>query len=97
MVGLEAKAINAKKEVTVTNALNKIQLQNARLERSAQETQAIAMTDSAQTMRLHEEDTAAAKRAFSIHTKTTQEPLNVPLVTYTPFYRPKPKIQQLRY
>lgn len=92
MVELEAKTVDAKREMAVADALDEIRLRNAQLERSdGKEADAISMNKEEAATRLDEEDKAAAKRAFATHEKTRQEtfdPSN--MVTSIPLNGPKP-------
>ncbi|KAI1177778.1 CWC16 protein [Nemania sp. FL0916] len=69
MVELEAKALDAKREMAVADALDEIRLRNARSERLSKIEPPATDTVNEEAAMLDDQDTAAAKRAFAAHAK----------------------------
>ncbi|ORY71666.1 CWC16 protein, partial [Pseudomassariella vexata] len=67
MVELEAKTVDAKREMAVADALDEIRTRNARLERADMygAEVALAMPEDDEAARIEKEDAEAAKRAFA--------------------------------
>ncbi|KAI5862887.1 DUF572-domain-containing protein [Durotheca rogersii] len=67
MVELEAKTVDAKREMAVADALDEIRTRNARMERANQEGEeaGVAMTVDSEAERLEREDAEMARRAFA--------------------------------